>query len=135
MTGPALSDVLLDTNVLSPLFDRRPRSLPLTLVDRELVVPFVVLAELAVGLSALGSGRRELADRVLDGLTVAYADGATVQRWVDVTVWSREHGHPIHQARHSNDRWIVAVALAYELPLASSDRIFDGLPGLSHFEM
>lgn len=51
-------------------------------------------------------------------------------RYIDLTVWARQHGHAIHDKIHTADRWVAATALAHGLELASGDGIYDGIDEL-----
>ncbi|MCP4968650.1 MAG: type II toxin-antitoxin system VapC family toxin, partial [bacterium] len=49
--------------------------------------------------------------------------------YVDVRTWASRSGHGL--AAKDHDRWVAAVAMAADLPLATEDTIFDGVPALS----
>ena len=50
--------------------------------------------------------------------------------YVDLRTWCVRNGHGLGAKDHEADRWVAAVALAANLPLASEDTIFDGVAQL-----
>jgi tRNA(fMet)-specific endonuclease VapC len=95
-----------------------------------LVIPFVVLAELRAGFAL---GRREAEnERTLrqlllkDGVHVAFADDQTTHHYAAVYRQLRRQGTPIP----TNDMWVAAVVLQHNLALHARDKHFDHLAQL-----
>lgn len=96
------------------------------------VLPFTVVAEMRFGAEVAGWGARRRA--VLDRL-VAHAGEVpplptVTDAYVDLRAWCVHVGHGLGAKEHEADRWVAAVAIAAELPLATDDTIFDGVPML-----
>lgn len=51
--------------------------------------------------------------------------------YVDLRSWAVRTGHGLAAKDHEADRWVAAVAIAAQLPLATEDSIFDGVAGLN----
>ena len=118
----------LDTNRYSDLV--RGDAAVVALVERadEVLLPFIVLAELRAGFSLGKRGaeneralRRFLMKR---GVTVLFADEQTIELYVSVFRQLRRQGTPIP----TNDLWIAALVLQHGLVLCARDRHFDHLP-------
>ena len=93
----------------------------------ELVLPFVVLAELRAGFAL---GRRQVDNeralhRLLlkDGVEVLYPDDQTTHHYATVFRQLSKQGTPI-----PNDMWLAALVLQHNLALHARDRHFDHLP-------
>ena len=54
--------------------------------------------------------------------------------YVDVRSWCVRTGHGLGATEHAADRWVAAVAIAADLPLATEDVIFDAVPALRRAE-
>jgi len=52
-------------------------------------------------------------------------------RWVLPFPVVAEMGHGLAAKDHEADRWIAAVSLAGDLPIATEDSIFEDVPGLT----
>jgi tRNA(fMet)-specific endonuclease VapC len=118
----------LDTNRYTDLC--RGEAVVVTLVERaeEVLVPFIVLAELRAGFAvgARGVENERVLRRFLmkQGVTVLFADEQTVEQYVSVFRQLRRQGTPIP----TNDLWIAALVLQHGLVLCARDRHFDHLP-------
>jgi tRNA(fMet)-specific endonuclease VapC len=94
----------------------------------EVVLPFVVVAELRAGF-AFGKRSAEN-ERVLrrflmkDGVSIMYADDQTTHHYAAAYRQLRVQGTPIP----TNDLWIAALVLQHHLSLHDRDRHFDHLP-------
>ena len=94
----------------------------------EIVVPFIVLAELRAGFRC--SGRSQHNERILarflqsPRVTVLFADEATTHFYAELFAELREAGTPIP----TNDLWIAALAVQHDLTLCTRDRHFNRLP-------
>ena len=96
------------------------------------VLPFVVVAEIQFGaeVAEWGRRRRSALDRLVWSATVVPPLDEITRAYVDLRTWCVRAGHGLGAKHHEADRWIGAVALAAQLPLASDDAIFRGIPGL-----
>jgi tRNA(fMet)-specific endonuclease VapC len=118
----------LDTNRYTDL--TRGDAAVVMLVERaeEVLLPFIVLAELRAGFSVGTRGAEN--ERVLRrflmkrGVTVLFADEQTIEQYVSVFRQLRRQGTPIP----TNDLWIAALVLQHGLVLCARDRHFDHLP-------
>ena len=126
------SGVVVDTMVISWLFDDRPN--PLADRYRELIGPRPVLLafhsvmELRYGALRAGWGelrRRRLERRIVE-LTVVQPDDEMVTVCANLRARSKQIGHALGDKLHDGDRWIAAAAIRLEVPLVSHDRIFHG---------
>lgn len=121
--------LLLDTNRYSDLMEQQVEVVERVAVAEAVYLPFVVLAELRDGFR---KGRRrdenetKLARFLATTSGVLYADGATIDRWVELSDDLRRRGRPIPV----HDMWIAALALQHDLTLYSRDAHFDCLPQL-----
>ena len=97
---------------------------------REIVLPFVVLAELRGGFRCgVRSERNEqVLARFLQSprVTVLFADEGTTHFYAELYAELRRAGTPIP----TNDLWIAALALEHDLTLFTRDKHFDRLPRL-----
>jgi len=96
------------------------------------VLPFTVVAEMRFGAEVAGRGcpttRRLGATRRI--VQSDAAAGRGTDAYVDLRTWCVRDGHGLSAKDHEADRWVAAVALAAELPLASEDSIFGDIPQL-----
>lgn len=113
-----MQPVVLDTDVAS-LVHKRKLIGPLTtrLIGRQPLITFVTLGELAKWAEIRHWGarnRQALADWV-SGLPVLPGDEAVAATWGRLSAAAVERGRP----RPTNDMWIAACCLSYDLPLAT----------------
>ena len=96
------------------------------------VLPFTVVAEMRFGAEVAGWGarRRAVLDRLILQATVAPPFEDVTDAYVQVRTWAVRTGHGLGAKEHEADRWVAAVAVAANLPLATEDSIFDGVAGL-----
>jgi tRNA(fMet)-specific endonuclease VapC len=120
--------VALDTNRYTDLCKGVDGTVELLSTAEEVVLPFVVVAELRAG---FGFGRRSAEnERVLrrfllkDGVSILYADDQTTHHYAATYRQLRVQGTPIP----TNDLWIAALVLQHNLSLHDRDRHFDHLP-------
>jgi len=97
----------------------------------EILLPFVVLAELRAGFRI---GQRAKANEAVhsqflqsDRVTVLLADEQTTHAYADIFAQLRRAGTPIP----TNDLWIAALAIQHDLVLFSRDQHFDALPQIA----
>jgi tRNA(fMet)-specific endonuclease VapC len=94
----------------------------------EIVLPFVVLAELRAGFRCGRRSRHN--ERVLARflqsarVTVLFADEGTTHFYAELFAELRQAGTPIP----TNDLWIAALAVQHDLTLLTRDKHFDRLP-------
>ncbi len=97
------------------------------------VLPFTVVAEMRFGAEVAGWGtrRRSVLDRLVARAATIPPLPDVTDSYVELRYWCVRNGHGLGAKEHEADRWVAAVALAGELPLASEDSIFVGVEGLS----
>lgn len=131
--------VVLDTDVWSVLFTRRP---PQPHIDAsrwrdllrglEVVIATQTRAEVLVGVEqgGLGPERRTAILRQLDRVPTVPVTEDVVESYARLTAECRRRGHGLHDKRHTGDRWVASTAIAIGAPLLANDRIFRGAPSL-----
>lgn len=131
-----MAAIVVDTMVASAWLDQRPsprkeRWRPV-LAPVGWVLPFPVVAEMRFGaeIAGWGSRRRSALDRLVGRTTVVPPITDVIRSYVELRTWATRAGHGIGAKDHEADRWVAAVAIAADLPLATEDSIFDGLPTL-----
>ena len=97
------------------------------------ILPFAVVAEMRFGADVANWGaRRTTAMENLIGRTeIAPPLPAGIGAYVDLRSWCVRNGHGLGAKDHEADRWVAAVALAGQLPLATDDGIFDNVDRLT----
>ena len=117
-----MSALLVDTNVVSILFNRR-HSLRPTCVEavagHELVISFMSRAELLLWPTAnnWGETRRSALDEHLTLYLTLYPDERTCTIWAAIVDRCRRAGQPIQAA----DAWIASAARQWDCPLVTTD--------------
>jgi tRNA(fMet)-specific endonuclease VapC len=113
---------LLDTNIVIALFASDEAVVEQIKAATEVFLPSVVFGELYYG--ARRSGRIEAnierVDEFATGSVVLSCDVGTAQRYGEIKDELRKKGRPIPE----NDIWVAALALQYDLTLASRDEHF-----------
>ena len=96
------------------------------------VLPFTVVAEMRFGaeVASWGARRRGVLERLVFSSKVMPPLVEVTDAYVDLRTWCVRNGHGLGAKDHEADRWVAAVALAAELPLASEDSIFGDIPQL-----
>ncbi|MGH3985071.1 MAG: type II toxin-antitoxin system VapC family toxin [Pseudonocardiaceae bacterium] len=110
--------VVLDTDVASlSLKGKLPPDVSRLLAGRVPLITFVTLAELTrwVEQRQWGTNRRERLASWLLGKHVLHSDDDVARTWGAITAYAYLRGRP----RPTNDSWIAACCLAYDLPLAT----------------
>jgi predicted nucleic acid-binding protein len=129
--------VVVDTMVISWLFDERPN--PLAEQYRELignapvVLAFQTVMELRFGALRAGWGelRRRGLERHIAQLSVVQPDDEMITRCAQLRIDCQRAGHALADKLHDGDRWIAAAALRLGCPLVSHDRLFSNTPGFT----
>ena len=136
MTEARPSGVVVDTMVISWLFEDRPN--PLADRYRELigsepvVLAFQTVMELRFGALRAGWGllRRRRLERRIAEIAVVQPDDAMITACAELRMRCQQAGHALGDKLHDGDRWIAATAIRLGVPLASDDRLFNAAPGL-----
>lgn len=96
--------------------------------ETELVVPFVVVAELQAG--ALRAANPQAEERkvmeTLAAFPVAWPDHQTLRHFANLKHTVEQTGKPIGV----HDLWIAAIAQQYNVPVATNDAHFQRIPEL-----
>ncbi len=131
------SAVVVDTMIASAWLGlrdspRKARWQPL-LEQTAWVLPFTVVAEMRFGAEVAnwGARRRGVLDRLIARTGVVPPLDEVTDAYVDLRTWAVRSGHGLGAKDHEADRWVAAVAMAANLPLATEDSIFDGVAGLT----
>lgn len=131
--------MLLDTNVFSRLFTRRPTTTDesatawrTVLLGVGIAISFQTRQEVLAGAYSAHWGDSRLAtlSAQLERTVTVWADPSVVETCARLHSTCRAMGHPLHQPVHTADRWIAACALAFQLSLATEDAVFDDVPEL-----
>ena len=113
-----MQPVVLDTDVAS-LVHKRKLTGPLTtrLIGRQPVITFVTLGELTkwAEIRQWGANNRQALADWLSGIPVLAGDEAVSATWGRLAAAGADRGRP----RPTNDMWIAACCLTYDLPLAT----------------
>jgi predicted nucleic acid-binding protein len=136
MTNAPIQGVVVDTMVISWLFDDRPN--PLADQYRDLIgaqpvlLAFHGVMELRFGALRAGWGelRRRRLERRIAELTVVQPDDEMITECARLRLRCQQVGHALGDKLHDGDRWIAATAIRLGLPLASHDGLFNGAPAL-----
>ncbi len=121
--------ILLDSSVVIANLRKRLDVFFLKQPGEELYLPLVALGELYKGAeksASPGRGRR-LIDDFLNDVTLLLPDRDTVEAYAKAAVGLERKGLYIPE----NDLWIAAVALEYDMPLATRDAHFERVDGLT----
>ena len=122
---------LIDTNRYSDFVRNVPEVVERFVSAREILVPFIVAAELRGGfLAGVQAKHNEVVfDEFLSNrhVGILFADHETIRTYASIYAELRKNGTPIPV----NDMWIAALAVQHSLPLYTRDRHFDNVPQLS----
>jgi predicted nucleic acid-binding protein len=128
-----MNALLLDTNVVSILFNRKHR-LRQACIDavtgHELIMSFMTRSELLLWPVAnqWGAERRGALESHMTLYLTLYPDERTCELWAEVVDQCRRAGQPIQTA----DAWIGAAALQWSCPLVTTDfRDYGAIEGLA----
>jgi predicted nucleic acid-binding protein len=117
-----MSVLLVDTNVVSILFNRRHsqrQACMEAVAGRQLVISFMTRAELLLWPVAnnWGEARRNALDQHMGLYLTLYPDERTCSIWAAVVDRCRRTGQPIQTA----DAWIASAARQWGCPLVTTD--------------
>jgi predicted nucleic acid-binding protein len=136
MTLAPLEGVVIDTMVVSWLFDDRPNPLAdryRTLINgRPAVLAFQTVMELRYGALRAGWGdlRRRRLERSIAELSVVQPDDQMITACAVLREQCVRRGHGLADRLHDRDRWIAATAIRLRVPLVSHDGVFAETPGV-----
>ena len=123
--------VVLDTNVVSYIFNRDPRAhyYQERIQGQRVLISFQTLEEQWYGayMNGWGERRRNELAHYLDLYEVVWPNAELVETCAQLRVERKEAGRKLEVA----DAWIAATALMLDCPLASHDRDFSGIAGLT----
>lgn len=127
-----MSDLLLDTNIVSFILkqDTRAKLYVPTLQGKLSAVSFMTVAELYqwANIRKWGKSKRNSLEKNLNNYTLLPFTVRLCQRWADV----RGYAYDIGRAIDSDDAWIAATALHYQLSLVTHNpKDFDFVPNLT----
>ena len=116
-----------DTSAFVALEQERPLRQP---IPEQLFVSIVTIAELRLGVLMASDdesqARRLRALTRAAGLDPLPIDEPVATAWAEMQAALRKGGRRLTK----NDSWIAATALAHNLPVATQDDDYDGVPGL-----
>ena len=122
--------LLIDTNRYTDLARNDAQTVAKLLDADEIVVPFVVLAELRSGFrnGTLSAKNESGLAKFLSNPKVrcVFPDERTTHFYADLYALLRNQGTPIP----TNDIWIAALAIQHSLPLYTRDSHFGKIPQL-----
>ena len=121
----------LDTNRYCDFMRGHPEAVALLRQAEEILLPFVVVAELRAGFLGGTKGRANegLLVRFINSprVTIVYANDETTQHFARLVQQLRLQGTPLP----THDVWIACLAIQHNAILFSRDRHFDVLPQLA----
>ncbi|NMW65443.1 PIN domain-containing protein [Mobiluncus mulieris] len=117
---------------MSPPFQTQVESWQADLAGTTSIISFQTRAEVLQGAYAAHWGESRLATlrQILDSTPTIPANTEVIEAMARLFTATRAAGNPIQDKNHTADRWIAASAIAYDLPLFSTDHIFCDVPGL-----
>ena len=97
------------------------------------ILPFSVVAEMRFGAAIANWGPRRMTamEQLIERTEIAPPLPAVISAYVDLRPWCVRTGHGLGAKDHEADRWVAAVAMAANLPLASEDTIFKAVDDLA----
>ena len=115
---------LLDTNIIIAFYDKDPKVLE-QIANPKIYVPSVVIGELLYGAEKSkkkSSNQNRIFDLVKE-VTVLPVTADTSEHYAVIKNQLREQGKPIPE----NDIWIAAIAMEYDITLATRDKHFNNI--------
>ena len=130
MTSPNIPRVVLDTSVVSIIYnaDSRSEYYENQTKGRKSVISFQTLEEKLFGAYKAGWGKIRIDElrRHIAQYEVVWADDDLV----DICAALRAERERAGRRLDTADAWIAATAIMLECPLATHDNDFDGIPNL-----
>jgi len=128
--------VVVDTGIFGA--GLTSRSTPLAqqyaplLVGRQMLIAVQTVTELycEARKANWGEARLQQLEQRIARAVIAPCDDQLARTCADLRLRCLRHGPALAQKVHTNDLWVAATAAHYEIPLVSSDRVFEGVPGL-----
>ena len=119
---------LLDTNIVIAIFAKEAKAHAHLVKATEVFIPNIVLGELYYGAYKSLRITENIAkiDEFAANNTVLVSDTASAQAYGRIKSGLRAKGRPIPE----NDIWIAAMAMQYNLALATRDGHFEEVDGL-----
>ncbi len=124
--------ILLDSSIVIAYLRGRLDLFSLLDSGEETYLPLVVLAELYKGAEKSTRKKDNLrqVDDFLRRASLLYPDISTARIYAGITATLEAEDQPLAE----NDLWIAAVALEFDMPLATRDAHFNRVAGLTVFE-
>ena len=123
--------IAIDSNRYTDLCRNIPEVVDLIERASLIFIPLIVIAEQRAGFA--NGNQQEKNERVLtkflnkDGVSVLCPNEQTTYFYANLYTYLRKHGTPIP----TNDLWIAALVIQYNLTLYDRDSVFDNLPQLA----
>lgn len=76
-----------------------------------------------------GASRRARLEEAIAAVTVVPVTDPLLSRAADLRHSCRQAGHPLADRTHANELWIAASAMQLDVPLLTTDRVFEAVPG------
>lgn len=127
--------VCLDTNIFNGISSENPRILEILSNAHQILIPFVVYAELLYGFkngARLNKNRIRLDSFILkNGAILLHTTNDTLEIYSDIITDLTKNGRPIP----TNDIWIAAQTIESGSQLLTFDKHFKHIPGLRIFDI
>jgi predicted nucleic acid-binding protein len=136
MTDARPVGVVLDTMVISWLFDDRPNVLAdeyrVLIGTRPVFLAFQTVMELRFGMlrARWGELRQRRLERRIAEPTVVQPDDEMITTCAELRHRCEDIGRALGSKVHDGDRWVAATAMRLRVPLVSHDSVFRSAPGL-----
>lgn len=131
-----MAAVVVDTGVFSDALSRSNQGIGKLyaedLARKLLLISFQTAAEVRYGAAWGGWGKKRLdaMEQHLATVTEVPPHAALTSQWAVLRNECRRSGHAFHDKAHIGDLWTAATATLLDLPLATHDQGFRGVPGL-----
>ncbi|SDD03518.1 type II toxin-antitoxin system VapC family toxin [Actinokineospora iranica] len=127
--------VIVDTDVFSNLWQGKPvpASFIAAMRDAIPVLCFATVAEAHFGAVNANWGTKRLTqlEAAMRTYAIAPYTPELAALWGRLKAQARKKGHPLGDARHTNDLWICTTAIFHQAPLVTNNvRHFEAMPQL-----